>query len=71
MEKSLMKEQFLHFITSLIVCMLLGYLSHDFMNGIRAGIFVGIGVVIGTEMGRKSREKRKQEKVENTKINNR
>ena len=50
MEKSLMKERFLHFITVLIVCILLGYLSHDLMNGIRAGILIGIGFVIGGEL---------------------
>lgn len=50
MEKSLIKNRFLYFITSLIICVLLGYLSHDLMSGIRAGIFIGIGVVIGMEI---------------------
>ncbi|MDD4760621.1 MAG: hypothetical protein ACOX7Y_07920 [Methanosarcina sp.] len=53
MEKSLMKNQFLYFIIPLIICVLLGYLSHDLMNGIRAGIFIGIGFVIGMELVRK------------------
>ncbi len=47
MEKTLIKERFLYFITILIVCILLGYLSHNLMNGIRTGILVGIGFVIG------------------------
>ncbi|WP_292381340.1 hypothetical protein [Methanosarcina sp. UBA289] len=61
MEKSLMKERFLHFTTAFIVCMLLGYLSHDLMNGIRTGTLIGIGFVIGEEIIEKRRGKRKQE----------
>lgn len=60
MEKSLMKEQFLHFITILIVCILLGYLFNNLMNGIFTGILVGIGFVIGTELVRRRREKSKR-----------
>lgn len=47
MEKSLTKEQILYFITTLIVCTILGYLSHDLMNGVFTGIFIGAGFVIG------------------------
>ena len=50
MEKYLMKNRFLHFITPLIVCILLGYLFNDLMNGIRVGVLIGIGFVIGMEL---------------------
>lgn len=60
MEKSLLKNRFLHLIIPLIVCTLLGYLSHDLVEGIRTGIAVGIGFVIGMELTGKIREKRKQ-----------
>ncbi len=59
MEKPLMKEQFLYFIIALIVCTLLGYLSHDLMNGIVTGISIGIGFVIGMNLIGKRRKQRK------------
>ncbi|WP_407356269.1 hypothetical protein [Methanolobus sp. WCC5] len=37
----------LHFSTILIVCTLLGYLSHDLMKGIYVGILAGIGFALG------------------------
>ena len=67
MEKYLTKDRFLCFITPFIVCVLLGYLSHDLMNGIRIGISVGIGAVLAKELGRR-REKRKQEEKEKNAI---
>jgi hypothetical protein len=69
MENSPMKIRFLYFITSFTICIILGYLSHDLVNGIRIGIGSGIGVVIGMELG-KRREKRKQRETENN-TNNR
>jgi len=51
-----MKGRFLYFITPLTVCILLGYLSHDLMNGIRTGILTGIGFVVGIELVGKRRE---------------
>ncbi len=61
MEISLMKERFLYFIIPLIICVLLGYLSHDLMNGIRTGIFIGIGFVIGNILiGKRLREGNKK-----------
>lgn len=56
-----MKTRFLYFITSFTICIILGYLSHDLVNGIRIGIGSGIGVVIGMELG-KRREKGNNEK---------
>lgn len=54
MEKPPMKQQLLNFITAVLVCTLLGYLSHDLTNGIITGIFFGIGLVIGMNLiGRK------------------
>lgn len=64
MKKSLMKDQFLHFITVLIVGILLGYLYHDLMNGIRIGIPIGIGFFIGEMLIGKRRKQRDQEKIE-------
>jgi hypothetical protein len=43
MEKSQIKKAFLHFIIIIIMSTLLGYLSHDLMNGVNNGFFVGIG----------------------------
>ena len=43
MEKSQIKKAFLHFIIIIIMSTLLGYLSHDLMNGVNTGFFVGIG----------------------------
>ncbi|MGB9929234.1 MAG: hypothetical protein ACPK85_12670 [Methanosarcina sp.] len=65
MEKNLMRNRSLQFIIPLIVCILLGYLSNDLMNGIRAGILIGIGFVIGMELVRKielGRKKTKEKK---------
>lgn len=42
-EKSQIKKAFLHFIVIIIMSVLLGYLSHDLMNGLITGFFVGIG----------------------------
>lgn len=50
MEKPPIRKQLLHFTTAVIVCTLLGYLSHDLMNGIVTGIFIGIGFVIGMNL---------------------
>lgn len=58
MESPPMKEQFLYFIIALIVCTLSGYLSHDLMNGIVAGIFIGIGFVVGMNLIGKRRKQR-------------
>lgn len=49
-ERPTIKEQLLHFVTAVIVCTLLGYLSHDLMRGIQTGIFIGIGFVIGMSL---------------------
>ena len=43
MEKSQIKKAFLHFIIIIIMSALLGYLSHDLMNGVITGFFIGIG----------------------------
>lgn len=58
MNINLMNERFSHFITILIVSALLGYLSHDIMNGIFFGILVGIGFVLGEELFKKMRKKK-------------
>lgn len=58
MEKPPVKQQLLYFIIAVIVCTLLGYLSHDLMNGIQTGIFVGIGFVIGMNLNGKKRKER-------------
>lgn len=58
MEKPPVKQQLLYFITAVIVCTLLGYLSHDLIHGIQTGIFVGIGFVIGMNLNRKKRKER-------------
>lgn len=50
MDESLIKSRLLYFIIPLIVCMLLGYLSHDLISGIRSGIAIGIGFLIGREL---------------------
>lgn len=50
MEKLPIKQQFLYFIIVIIVCTLLGYLSHNLMNGIVTGFFIGIGFVIGMNL---------------------
>ncbi|MDO5840771.1 hypothetical protein [Methanosarcina mazei] len=64
MERPPVKEQLLHFITAVIVCALLGYLSHDLMNGIQTGIFIGIGFVIGMNLIGKRRNQRDQKEIE-------
>ena len=64
MERPPMKEQLLHFITAVIVCALLGYLSHDLMNGIQTGIFIGIGFVIGINIIGKRRNQRDKQEIE-------
>lgn len=69
MEKYLMKNRFLHFITPLIVCILLGYLFNDLMNGIRVGVLIGIGFVIGMELVRKIGLGMKKTKEKETKRN--
>ena len=46
MKKSQVKKAFLNFIIALIICSMLGFLSHDFMNGVRIGLGVGIGIAI-------------------------
>ena len=48
MEKSQIKNAFLHFLIALVTCTLLGYLSHDLMNGVKIGIGVGTGIAIST-----------------------
>lgn len=58
MERSSVKEQLLYFIMAVLVCTLLGYLSHDLINGIQTGIFVGIGFVIGMNLNGKKRKER-------------
>lgn len=58
MEKPPVKQQLLYFITAVIVCTLLGYLSHDLIHGIQTGIFVGIGFVIGMNLNGKKRKER-------------
>jgi hypothetical protein len=50
MEKLPMKQQLLYFIIVIIVCTLLGFLSHDLTNGVVSGIFIGIGFVIGMNL---------------------
>jgi hypothetical protein len=50
MKKSQVKKVFLNFIIVLVTCTLLGYLSHDLMNGVKIGLGVGTGVAIGTAM---------------------
>ncbi len=62
MEISLIKKQFLHFITALFAGTLYGYLSHDLMNGIRTGILIGIGFVIGMELVGKGKRKENRKK---------
>jgi hypothetical protein len=46
MKKSQVKNTFLHFITAVITSSILGYLSHDLMNGVRIGLGVGTGIAI-------------------------
>jgi len=46
MKKSQIKNAFLHFITAVITSSILGYLSHDLMNGVRIGLGVGTGIAI-------------------------
>ncbi|KXS43751.1 MAG: hypothetical protein AWU59_924 [Methanolobus sp. T82-4] len=46
MQKHPIKERILHFATILIVCILLGYLTHDLLNGMFVGIAIGIGFVM-------------------------
>jgi len=53
MNKSLMKERFFQFIAALITGTLLGYLSHDLMNGIFNGLLIGIGFITGMELIRR------------------
>jgi hypothetical protein len=43
MEKSRIKKGILHFFIIVIMGTLLGYLSHDLMNGVTTGFFVGLG----------------------------
>ena len=50
MKKSQIKKVFLNFIIAFIICSTLGYLSHDFMNGVRIGLGVGTGIAIVTAM---------------------
>ena len=50
MDESLIKSRLLYFIIPLIVCMLLGYLSHDLISGIRSGIAIEIGFLKGREL---------------------
>lgn len=59
MEKTLVKERFLHFIAILLTCTILGYLTNDIVNGISTGIFMGIGFVIIGEgiIGNRKRKK--------------
>jgi len=52
MKKSQVKKVFLNFIVAFITCLILGYLSHDFMNGVRIGLGVGTGIAIGTAMSK-------------------
>jgi len=40
------KKSFLNFVIAFIICSVLGFLSHDFMNGVRIGLGVGIGIAI-------------------------
>lgn len=63
MEKSLMKNLFIHFFIPVTICSFLGYLSNDFIHGIRTGIFIGIGFVIGLGLfGKKEKDERKGNK---------
>ena len=64
MEKPPIKQQILYFIMAVIVCTLLGYLSHDLIHGIQTGIFVGIGFVIGMNLIGKRRNQRDQKEIE-------
>jgi positive regulator of sigma E activity len=64
MEKSLIKNLFLFFITPFVLCMLLEYFFfHDLIQGILPGIGAGLGVC----MGKRHENKRKKREKEETK----
>jgi hypothetical protein len=46
MKKSQVKKSFLNFVIALTICSMLGFLSHDFINGVRIGLGIGIGIAI-------------------------
>lgn len=50
MDRSHLKSQLMNFLLPLIVCKLIGYLSHDDTGGVSSGIGIGIGFVIGHEL---------------------
>ncbi len=50
MDRSHLTSQLMYFLLSLIVCTLIGYLSHDDTGGVSSGIGIGIGFVIGHEL---------------------
>jgi hypothetical protein len=43
MEKSQIKNAFLHLIIIVIMSTSIGYLTYDLMNGVATGFFVGLG----------------------------